>query len=107
MAELTSPAATLNVSEPEPGRLLIAMGGEYDIAGIQNLSAELDALLRRDASSVSLEMSELTFMDTSGVAMLLRIANHFGPIEVRGASPLIRRTIQALGLSARLRMPPG
>jgi anti-anti-sigma factor len=107
MAELTSPAATLNVSEPAPGRLIVAMGGEYDIASIQHLGAELDALLRRDAESVWLDMSQLMFMDTSGVAMLLRIANHFGPIEARGASPLIRRTIQALGLSERLRMPPG
>ena len=107
MAELTSPTATLKVSEPAPGRLIVAMGGEYDIASIQHLSAELDALLQRHAESVSLDMTELTFMDTSGVALLLRIANHFGPIEVRGASPLIRRTVQALGLSERLRMQPG
>jgi anti-anti-sigma factor len=105
MAGLASPAATLSVSEPAPGRLIVALAGEYDIASIQHLSTELDALLQRDANSVSLDMSELTFMDTSGVALLLRIANHFGPIEVREPSPLIRRTIQALGLSERLRMP--
>jgi anti-sigma B factor antagonist len=105
MAELASPAATLSVSEPGPGRLVVVMAGEYDIASIQHLSVELDALLQRDAKSVSLDMTELTFMDTSGVAVLLRIANHFGPIEVRGANPIIRRTIQALGLSERLRMP--
>jgi anti-anti-sigma factor len=105
MAELASPAATLSVSESAPGRLIVALAGEYDIASIQYLSAELNALLQRDATSVSLDMSELMFMDTSGVAVLLRIANHFGPIEVHGASPLIRRIVQALGLSERLRMP--
>ena len=105
MAELASPTATLSVSEPAPGLLIVAMAGEYDIATIQHVTAELHALLQRHATSVSLDMSELMFMDTSGVAVLLRIANHFGPIEVQGASPLIRRTVQALGLSERLRMP--
>jgi hypothetical protein len=46
-------------------------------------------------------------MDTSGVALLIRIANNFGSLEIRNASALICRTIQALGLSERLGMQRG
>jgi anti-anti-sigma regulatory factor len=49
-------------------------------------------------------MSKVDFMDTSGVALLLRIANRFGPIEIRNASPIVSRSIEALGLAGRLRM---
>ncbi len=107
MADLNRVPATISVSEPDAGILLITMGGEYDIAGIEPLGPELDAVLSKDASSVIVEMGKVGFMDTSGVALLLRIANRFGPLEVRNASPLVSRAIEALGLAGRLRVVRG
>jgi anti-anti-sigma regulatory factor len=52
-------------------------------------------------------MGKVEFMGTSGVAMLLRIANQFGPIEIRNASPIVCRAIEALGLAERLRVVRG
>ncbi|MCU1489366.1 MAG: Anti-sigma factor antagonist [Acidimicrobiaceae bacterium] len=103
MAELK----TLEVSETRPGHLVVFMRGEYDLSSIEALTESLNALLALEARSVVIDMRQLEFMDTSGVAVLLRIANHFGPVEIREASPLIRRSIQALGLSNRLKMAPG
>jgi hypothetical protein len=48
-------------------------------------------------------MGQVKFMDTSGVALSLGIANHFGPIEIRCPSPIVRRAIKALGRAGRLR----
>lgn len=52
-------------------------------------------------------MGKVEFMGTSGVALPLRIANRFGPIEIRPASPIVRRAIEALGLAERLRVLGG
>ena len=107
MAELNRVPATMSVSEPDHGLVLITMGGEYDIGGIEPLDPELDAVLSKDASSVVVEMGKVSFMDTSGVALLLRIANQFGPLEIRNANPLVSRAIEALGLAGRLRIVRG
>jgi hypothetical protein len=42
-------------------------------------------------------MNKVEFMGTSGVALLSRIANHFGLVEIRSATPTVRRAIEALG----------
>jgi anti-anti-sigma factor len=107
LAGLEGTRAGLRVSESIQGRLTVYLSGEYDIAAITPLEADIEALLGREADVVVVDMSDLTFMDTSGVAVLLRIANHFGPIEIRNPSSLVCRSIQALGLSERLRMPTG
>jgi hypothetical protein len=41
-------------------------------------------------------------MDSSGLALLLGVANRLGPLRVFGASILIRRVIEATGLTAIL-----
>ncbi len=107
MAELNPVPATISVTEQADGILVITMGGEYDIGGIEPLGPELDAVLSKDASSVIVEMGKVGFMDTSGVALLLRIANRFGPLEIHNASPLVGRAIEALGLAGRLRIVRG
>jgi anti-anti-sigma regulatory factor len=52
-------------------------------------------------------MSKVDFMDTSGVALLVRIANRFGPVEIHNANPIVSRAIEALGLAGRLRITRG
>jgi anti-anti-sigma regulatory factor len=64
-------------------------------------------VLSKDASSVIVEMSKVDFMGTSGVALLLRLANRFGPLEIRNASLSVGRAIEALGLAGLLRTVRG
>jgi len=102
MADIAGTEAQLELEEPDRGHLVVRMVGEYDLASTEVLEPKLEELLARHAASVTIDMSDLVFMDTSGVAVLLRIANCFGPVEVVGASPIIVRCIRALGLSTRL-----
>jgi anti-anti-sigma factor len=105
MAQLERTNASLEFAEAEPGHLRVILAGEYDIATIPGVHLRLEELLSHSAEVVVVDLAELSFMDSSGVAILLRIANHFGPIEVANASPIICRMIQGLGLSGVLRMP--
>ncbi len=56
---------------------------------------------------LDLDLSGLAFMDSSGLALLLRVANRLGPLRVFGASPLIRRVIEATGLTGILLVQDG
>jgi anti-anti-sigma factor len=106
MAHVEGASATLAVSETAPGQLVVAMGGEFDMASIKSLEAALDTLLSTDAGSVVVDLRDLGFMDSSGVALLLRIVNRFGPVDIQNANAMIRRIIDALGLADRLRVLP-
>lgn len=102
-----------NVDEPrawmtsfvrEDGCLVVEMRGEYDIASVTDIVGEIETALHSDARDVLVDMSELRFMDSSGVAVLIRLANHFGPLTLAHVSPLIHRTLEALGLIGRFRV---
>ena len=49
-----------------------------------------------------LDLASVDFLDSSGVALLIRLANHFGQVRARAAAPPVRRVIQVLGLADRL-----
>jgi anti-sigma B factor antagonist len=91
--------AAIGVAEGEPGQLTARISGELDIVSAGQLSGQVDDLLARRPSRLDLDLSELAFMDSSGLALLLRLANQLGPLRVFGASPLIRRVIEATGLT--------
>ena len=94
------PRARLSVAA-DAERVRVRLAGELDIASLAELQPELDALLRRPRQPLLLDLAELRFMDSSGVAILIRLANHFGTVESRGATVAVRRVVETLGLSGR------
>jgi anti-anti-sigma factor len=50
---------------------------------------------------VVLELGDLDFLDSSGIAVLVRIANHFDQVRTRSATEPVRRVIEVLGLADR------
>jgi anti-sigma B factor antagonist len=94
--------ARLSVTpDPDSGALLVGLGGELDLASLPEVAPALDVLLARDRQPVHLDLSGLRFLDSSGVTVLIRLANHFSPVTASGATPAVRRVVQVLGLSGR------
>lgn len=87
--------------------LVVRLAGELDLATVGQLAAPLKDLLARQPQPVVLELGELEFMDSSGIAVIIRIANHFEQVETRGAKPAVRRVIEVLGLSGRVGLQQG
>ena len=86
----------------EDGALVIALAGELDLASLPAVAGPLDELFATKPQPVVLELGGLTFLDSSGVAVLVRIANHFGRVRTRSATEPVRRVIEILGLAERL-----
>jgi anti-sigma B factor antagonist len=101
--QATRPHARLTVREPADGEAMtLALGGDLDIAGVAELERPLAELLARAPQPLQLDLAELAFLDSSGVAVLVRLANHFGSVRTRSAAEPVRRVIEVLGLADRL-----
>lgn len=96
------PRAWLDVAgAPDGGPLLVRLGGELDLAGLPDVAPALDRLMGLPPQAVRVDVGELRFLDSTGVAVLIRLANHFDRVEIVHAGPAVRRVVQVLGLGAR------
>ena len=102
MDELAADSRAQLTVTADDGELRVALRGELDIASLPSVEPELDRLLSREPQPVQVDATDLAFLDSSGLVVLVRVANHFAPVQLRGARPAVRRVIEALGLADRL-----
>ena len=95
-----TPAWLSEVAGPD-GELCISIGGELDIASLPDVEDELNELLTREPQPLVLDLADLNFLDSSGVALLVRLANRFTPMRTRHATAPVRRVLGTLGLADR------
>lgn len=84
--------------------LLLELKGELDHHGartaLRELEEALDAALPR---KLVLDLSGVTFMDSSGIAVILRARQKMrlldGSILIRGVPPQARRVLEAAGVN--------
>jgi anti-anti-sigma factor len=86
-----------------PGVPVVAeISGEIDLASAGWLREELLAAIRRHGPAIRVDLRGVTFLDCSGVNVLLATARRArlegGRMQVAGASPRASRVIALLGL---------
>lgn len=78
------------------------LAGEIDVSTSEVFDIVLDVARSKVPATIVLDVSSLTFIDCRGLAALGRLATTMrdagGEVEVRGASPALRRWIALLGL---------
>lgn len=87
----------------DSGRRVVKLVGEIDIANADALGEELDRLIGDGSVRLVVDLSALEFMDSSGIAMLLRTAGRVDSIAVRNPTDVVRRIIECTGLADTLR----
>ncbi|MFC4784203.1 STAS domain-containing protein [Nocardioides sp. MAHUQ-72] len=94
---------------PESPCLFLALGGELDVACVDEVPRE-DFASRRDLTTVLVDLGELTFCDASGLSALLafrRIHEAQGrSVAVVRASPFVWRLLRLCGITDRLEAVP-
>ncbi|MDE6922173.1 MAG: STAS domain-containing protein [Oscillospiraceae bacterium] len=83
--------------------LTIALSGEIDHHGAREMMAQLDqAIAERLPARLVLDLSGVTFMDSSGIAVLLRSRRQLehtgGELRVTGIPAQARRVLDAAGI---------
>lgn len=94
-------------SDEEQEGLVLHLGGELDLASVPDLEPTLEELLndrasRAEGQKVVVDVAGLEFLDSSGVAVLIRLANALGPIRLVHANPVVRRIVEVLSLAPHL-----
>ena len=101
-----SAAVTIDQVQEPSGAWLVKLSGEVDISNSEALRVSVEQTLAAKPKKVVFDLSRLSFMDSSGLAVLILAANIVEEIEILDPSPVIRRVIQETGLSEILPISP-
>jgi anti-anti-sigma factor len=97
------PITSASVSIAPDGTITIALSGELDVASVEALREELSPQLELNSTALIFDLSGVAFMDSSGIALLLALAQPIGYAALRHASAIVRRIIEATGVTDILR----
>jgi anti-sigma B factor antagonist len=85
---------------------LIRIRGEVDMSNVVTVETDLSGALAGRPSRVVFDLSELSFIDSSGIAVLLRAAEKTESLRLRNPSSVVQRILDATGLSDVLPVEP-
>ncbi|HVH21204.1 MAG TPA: STAS domain-containing protein [Pseudonocardia sp.] len=89
------------LSHPRPGVAVLAVRGEIDALTTPQLETGIDELLADPAERVVLDLTQVTFLASSGLAVLIRAAQLAGEraqrLRLVVATRAVRRPLQVTG----------
>jgi len=98
-------ARTLNVD----GQDVVAVAGELDLTTADELWHAIEAATRR-ANRLVIDLSNTTFIDSTGLSVLLRAHQQLGgtldALTLRGPSTAARKVLDVSGISQLLTIEP-
>jgi anti-sigma B factor antagonist len=108
MDELGDPEAPVGsaaVTIDAAGVPVIRLSGEIDMSNVDSLRVVIDPVMESAPDRVDFDLETLEFMDSSGIALLLRVAAK-SSVHVRQPSEVVRRLLEATGLTDVLPIDP-
>jgi anti-sigma B factor antagonist len=85
---------------------LIAVSGELDSSNVASLDAAIASVTAERHERLIFDLSELRFMDSAGISVLIGAAAKVGAVQLRNPSEAVRRVIQLTGLMGVLPIEP-
>jgi anti-anti-sigma factor len=86
------------------GTTIITLVGEIDMSNAESIGDDLERFIGKGVDRCIIDLAELEFMDSAGLAMLLRATARDASITIRNPSPVMRRIIECTGLADVLRI---
>jgi stage II sporulation protein AA (anti-sigma F factor antagonist) len=100
-----SPAFAVTALQEGPDRRL-RLAGEFDLAGFDAANAVLEDVLAERPATVVIDLSELTFMDSTGLRFVVgaqvRCVAAGRPLVIRQGGPTIHRLFEMTRLDTVL-----
>ena len=90
----------------EASECVLHVSGEVDLSNAALLRQAVEGFLVSARPRLVLDVHELTFMDSSGLAVLLQAAAKVEAVVVRHPRDVIRRLIETTGVTDILQMEP-
>jgi anti-sigma B factor antagonist len=90
--------------KPDGSRPTLVISGEIDLVSSAQLRAAIDEALDDGATSLELDLSHVSFMDSTGLGILANASDRTieagGSVRVRGASPTVIRLLEVTRLDS-------
>jgi anti-sigma B factor antagonist len=108
MADLDGDAtsARFETASDEAGECVLRVSGEVDLSNVALLREAIESFVASSPPRIVLDVGDLTFMDSSGLAALLQIAARVDAVVLRHPRKIIRRLIETTGVESILTMEP-
>ena len=87
------------------GTAVIRVAGEIDIASRDTLTDAAKTVIAAGANRLVLDMSAVSFMDSSGIAAVIEIGSA-APVALREPSEIVERVLAAAGLTGTFVVEP-
>jgi anti-sigma B factor antagonist len=92
-----------HVTSGDDGSVIVSLAGEFDLSTAEDLRETLVRSEVLDAPQVRIDLSGLTFLDSTGIGLLVaackRVRNAGGTFSVNcGLGPVPRQVLEAAGL---------
>ncbi len=98
MAVEDRPEVHVNAILDDPSTPVIRLSGELDLATVEPTKASIAPYLANSPKRIVFDLEELTFMDSSGIALLVQISNDVGQVTLVHPSAIVHRVLEATGL---------
>src|SRR5450432_4200300 len=100
------PEVRVSVTVDDPSAPVIHLAGELDLASVASAKEGIAPYLAGAPARVTIDLEKLTFMDSSGIALLVQIANDVGDVSLINVAPIVHRVLEATGLLAHFGLAP-
>ena len=89
---------TVGVSR-ENGTPVVRLAGELDMVSAEGVRSAVEEALAGAGERLVFDVSELEFIDSSGIALLISATRKVPKVEVHHPTPIVRRIIELTGLT--------
>jgi anti-sigma B factor antagonist len=97
---------SVTASIDDPSSPVIALAGELDLASVEATRVGIEVYLATEPSQVTFDLQKLTFMDSSGIALLVQISNEVEKVSLSNVTPIVWRVLEATGLLDHFGLTP-
>lgn len=84
------------------GAGVIRVTGEVDISNAASVQHVVDEVVSSGVENLVFDLSQLEFIDSSGLAVLLSAAQAVNHVHLRQPSSIVRRVVEVTGLTKTL-----
>jgi anti-sigma B factor antagonist len=109
MAELESvlPGELVIEMRADPaGAAIVVLIGELDISNTTRLRDAVASVAAEGTQELIFDLSQLRFMDSSGISVLLEATTKVAAVKIRDPSPIVRRVVETTGLTRVFGLDP-
>jgi anti-anti-sigma factor len=98
--------ASIETRADASGAPLLSVSGELDISNVGTLEHAVATALAGNPERIIFDLSGLRFIDSAGIAVLIRTAGKGSAVQLRRPTESVRRVVELTGLERLLTIEP-